>query len=94
MGRTGSGYLLLFLRVCSAVKARLAVSSRTQLAWALALIESPPTGLAAQDQSKSRLCYIPQHPDRSHTSNAFNDRSKTQLAKSPSPAQVSTALLF
>jgi hypothetical protein len=56
----------LFLRVCSAVRARLAVSSCTQSALALALIESPTTGLAAQDQSKSRQCYIPQHPDRSH----------------------------
>ena len=56
----------MFLRVCSAVRARLAVSSCTQSALALALIESPTTGLAAQDQSKSRQCYIPQHPDRSH----------------------------
>ena len=35
-----------------------------------------------------------QHPDRSHTSNTFNDRSRTQSANSLSPVQVSTALLF
>ena len=35
-----------------------------------------------------------QHPDRSHTSNTLSVRSRTQLANSLFPVQVSTALLF
>jgi hypothetical protein len=42
----------------------------------------------------SRRFDLPQHPDRSHTSNTLNDRSKTQLANSLLPVQASTALLF